>query len=454
MAGTGKTTIAYSLCAFLNSTRELAACFFCSSQLQACRNVHLILPTISYQLALFSRPFRYALSRVLEKDPDVHTRQLSDQFKGLILDPLQEAKRTMPTNLVVVIDALDECDDVDGVDSVLGTLISQAPDLPLKFLVTSRPDARILERMRSREREHGPLELRLHALELSIVQEDIRTYLKFKLEHMKLSDEDLENLVAQSGVLFIYAATVVRYIKGLNSPRRLNQALDTSTSSTSKKDKAIDSLYTTILEAALDHPDLEDLEREEMKLVLDTVVCAQEQLTVAVIAGLLRLVSETSARAVLSALLSVLNLSEETGQVTVLHESFRDFMLNEKRAGRFYCNSKERNGLLSQQCFDLISVPNPPFNICGLESSYLFDEDVPGLNDRVEKCISNELFYACRYWGSHLELADSREELFHALRQFLSERLLLWMEVMNLKRCINDGAKLLSRVAAWSQVGH
>jgi hypothetical protein len=136
MAGTGKTTIAYSLCALRQSTRQLAASFFCSRQLPACRSVNLILPTISYQLALFSRPFRYALSRVLEEDPEVHTRHLSDQFQGLLLKPLQEVKDAIPTDLVVAIDALDECDDFDGVNQVLNILLLHVSSLPIKFFLS------------------------------------------------------------------------------------------------------------------------------------------------------------------------------------------------------------------------------------------------------------------------------------------------------------------------------
>ncbi|CAE6411947.1 unnamed protein product [Rhizoctonia solani] len=74
MAGTGKTTIAYSLCTKLESKRQLTASFFCSRLLPECRDVQRIIPSISYQLAQYSLSFRAALFKVLEQDPDVHTR--------------------------------------------------------------------------------------------------------------------------------------------------------------------------------------------------------------------------------------------------------------------------------------------------------------------------------------------------------------------------------------------
>src|SRR5687767_8104944 len=57
LAGTGKTTIAISLCKSLASKGLLGASFFCSRQLPRCRDSRLIVPTIAYQLARFSSTF-------------------------------------------------------------------------------------------------------------------------------------------------------------------------------------------------------------------------------------------------------------------------------------------------------------------------------------------------------------------------------------------------------------
>ncbi|CAE6439915.1 unnamed protein product, partial [Rhizoctonia solani] len=68
MAGTGKTTIACSICQELAYKGELAASFFCSRLRQECRDVNLIIPSIAYQIARFSPPFQAALSAVIEQD--------------------------------------------------------------------------------------------------------------------------------------------------------------------------------------------------------------------------------------------------------------------------------------------------------------------------------------------------------------------------------------------------
>jgi 2-phosphoglycerate kinase len=57
MAGTGKTTIAYTLSENLNAAHQLGASFFCSRSLPDCRDARRIVPTLAYQLARFSHPF-------------------------------------------------------------------------------------------------------------------------------------------------------------------------------------------------------------------------------------------------------------------------------------------------------------------------------------------------------------------------------------------------------------
>ncbi|CCO35298.1 hypothetical protein BN14_09415 [Rhizoctonia solani AG-1 IB] len=114
MAGTGKTTIAYSVCERLDEAYELGASFFCSRTMPECRQVKYIIPTIAYQLARFSVPFRNALYAALESDPDAHARTPKLQYEKLVVGPLSEVRESLPANFIVVIDALDECESEDA----------------------------------------------------------------------------------------------------------------------------------------------------------------------------------------------------------------------------------------------------------------------------------------------------------------------------------------------------
>ncbi|CCO34235.1 hypothetical protein BN14_08329 [Rhizoctonia solani AG-1 IB] len=111
MAGTGKTTIAHTVCTKLDEACALGASFFCSRVIPECRQAKHIIPSIAYQLARFSVTFHHALDKVLHSDPDAHTRTLEIQYKKLIVEPLLQTKGTLPADFIVVIDALDECEN-------------------------------------------------------------------------------------------------------------------------------------------------------------------------------------------------------------------------------------------------------------------------------------------------------------------------------------------------------
>ncbi|CAE6455424.1 unnamed protein product [Rhizoctonia solani] len=88
MAGTGKTTIAYTFCEQLEERKLLAASFFCARSSADCRNVSRIVPTIAYQLARYSIPFKSVLCQTLDQDPDIGTKNLKKQFEQLLEVPL------------------------------------------------------------------------------------------------------------------------------------------------------------------------------------------------------------------------------------------------------------------------------------------------------------------------------------------------------------------------------
>ncbi|KEP44908.1 putative vegetative incompatibility protein HET-E-1, partial [Rhizoctonia solani 123E] len=111
MAGTGKTTITYSLCEWLENTNRLGASFFCSRISSTCRSLSRIVPTLAYQLARYSPAFRSALCAALKDDPDAGTLNVVQQFQMLVYHPMLHVKGAIPESVVIVIDALDECDD-------------------------------------------------------------------------------------------------------------------------------------------------------------------------------------------------------------------------------------------------------------------------------------------------------------------------------------------------------
>ncbi|KAB5593504.1 Vegetative incompatibility protein HET-E-1 [Ceratobasidium theobromae] len=455
IAGTGKTTIACSLATILEQRKALAASFFCTRTSPECRDVRRILPTIAYQLARYSAPFGSALFQVLDKDPDIASRNVVRQFERLLKEPLMEVKDAMPNNLVVVIDALDECEDSDTVQLILEQLFRFTTNLPLKFFLTSRPVPWIAETIMSRDTSSRSV-LQLHEIERSQVQADIKQYLREELAPVSLSASELERLAEISGSLFIYAASIVRYISSSHwrdPRRRLATILPANMEHWGKFNAITDSLYMSVLTAALDDERLDPKEVMHTQLLLWTVVCAQEPVTIETLAVLTGLQNQGVVRAALAPLSSILYVSQSNGLVSTFHASLPDFMFDRERSGRFFCDVRAHNQLLAQRCFEVMRE-GLRFNICDLTSSFIPDREVPDLQERIQQTIPWGLFYACRYWVDHLRLAVQAPELSSMLDEFLSQRFLFWMEVMNFRQCMVVAIQSLIKLQGWLAANH
>ncbi|KAG9079794.1 hypothetical protein FS749_008242 [Ceratobasidium sp. UAMH 11750] len=184
-------------------------------------------------------------------------------------------------------------------------------------------------------------------------------------------------------------------------------------------------------------------------LVLRTALCAREPATINTVTELLGLDFDRMVHTVLRPLLPILHGSNAGELGMTLYISFASYLTDPQRSGKFYCEVQRDNELLVQLCFKAIAGASPPFNVCRLESSYLLDREVPDVDERVDESISQAMWYACRHWATHLMLAGHSDDLLTALYEFLSTRLLLWMEVMNLKHQISQAAELLGGLHAW-----
>ncbi|KDN43054.1 hypothetical protein RSAG8_06377, partial [Rhizoctonia solani AG-8 WAC10335] len=211
----------------------------------------------------------------------------------------------------------------------------------------------------------------------------------------------------------------------------------------------IDDRYFTILTAAFDESRMSVENLGRMKIVLETVICAQVPMTLDVLVGLLGLKTLNQANALLQPLRSVLNVIEATGLVTTLHASFPDYMLTQDRSGAFHCMPEMRHLALAKSCLQMIDQVEPKFNICALTSSYVSDNEVEDLNVRVIQAISPGLMYASQYWSAHLGLGAFQNEFVTIIHRFLSENLLIWMEILNLTKNMRLGTNIIRQVEKW-----
>ncbi|QRW21988.1 Vegetative incompatibility protein HET-E-1 [Rhizoctonia solani] len=470
MAGTGKTTVAYSLCKWLETNTQLGASFFCSRTSTPCQKTNNIVPTIAYQLGRFSPAFRSAVCKVLRNDPDAATYEVRVQLDMLILRPMLMIKDAMPSGVVVVIDALDECADSYGAGTVVEFLLDYAKKIPVKFFISSRPEPVIREKMLSCIGSSSSM-IHLHDVDASIVQADIQKYLTAELKYIspRPTEAQILQLTQQAGRLFIYAATLVRYInpRGARVPSktRLETILAINTPKSQARDREpanlyreLDQLYNSVLEMGFSEL-LEEHEAAMMRDILGTVVCAKEPVTIDTLAGLLGSTTEDISY-MIGSLHSVLHVPDRGGLISTLHASFHDFLLNRSRAREaYYSDEARRNEIIAQSCFRVMKK-QLRFNICHLQSSFVADSDVLDLDEQIKQSVSSELVYACRYWSEHLQSSnasiseDSSCVLAAMLDDFLSTRLLFWLEVMNLAKCKWTASLALRHTRAWLQANN
>jgi hypothetical protein len=124
-------------------------------------------------------------------------------------------------------------------------------------------------------------------------------------------------------------------------------------------------------------------------------------------------------------------------------------MHDQLRAKGFYSNGSEQSEVLANHCFDVMKA-QLLFNICNLDSSFVSDKDVLDLAERIISSISTALSYSCRYWGEHLQQGGRTEEVHRSLVEFLTHRLLFWMEVLNLEQRMTSAAEILRQVRNWT----
>jgi len=259
-------------------------------------NPHAVTLMTLFQLSRSSPAYRSALCKVLEEEPQASKLDVRWQFQKLIEGPIRTVKEAVLEDTVIVIDALDECDDGKAFQLFLETLLMFAPDLPFKIFLTSRPEPVIRQKML--EPGHSRSVLHLHDIEESVVEADIKEYLTDALYTMspRPSSYQVEQLTKRAGRLFIYAAIVVRYIHPdsrvvVNSAARLERVLSL-TAESRKQHEELDELYKNILSAAFNN-DLEEDEKDSIRLTLWTVVCAREPVSLKTIGSLLSLTKDT-----------------------------------------------------------------------------------------------------------------------------------------------------------------
>ncbi|KDR83290.1 hypothetical protein GALMADRAFT_16197, partial [Galerina marginata CBS 339.88] len=231
-AGAGKSAIAQTIAEMCYNNRTLLASFFFSRSDPKRNNVGPLAASLAYQITVNIPEAKDVISWIVESDPAIFHRSFRVQFNALIVEPLmqiyQEGSISVPIPYLVVIDGLDECIDANEQRHILETIsdaLSRSKGtIHLIFLISSRAERDITLTFSTSAFEGVTSRIALDDTYQS--RDDIQRYLGFSFSEMKKthlqkahvpstwpSDEAISVLVKKSSGQFIYAATVVRYIR-------------------------------------------------------------------------------------------------------------------------------------------------------------------------------------------------------------------------------------------------
>ena len=114
LAGIGKSTVARTVAREMHRRGLLGASFFFSRSEDERKSAKLFFGTIAFQLSQYSQEIALRIGEAVEDDSDASSKQLQDQLRNLIIQPLQSCENTSKSIILIVIDALDECDEQDA----------------------------------------------------------------------------------------------------------------------------------------------------------------------------------------------------------------------------------------------------------------------------------------------------------------------------------------------------
>lgn len=468
LAGLGKTTIAYTICELLEEARLPFISFFCSLQLDSW-NSKLLVTTLCGDLAELYHSYAARVSHILENNSKVVDARLRIQIDELLAKPWQasitERENDDKPIPIIVVDALDESDRGTEFLEELLRVIHAGQLVGIKFLITSRLDPKIVELSKSFP---SNAVCKLHEVDTADVQNDIEKYLRESLPELQ-NEPELALLSKRADGLFIYAATAVRFISPPYSPpsvtemrSHLQAMLDLGPSTSydvSDERLLVDELYERILGDAFRNARV----RATRLQILHTIICAESRIDMSVLTDLTN-TDEGTVRKVVESLHPVLYISSKDGCVYWYHASFPEFLFSRARARvtivvqknyptyheiDVFCDAPAHHGILARRCFSVLEQALH-FNMCHLPSSYVFDSDVPGLDSSVDKTFSPTLRYVLRNWARHLFQAEKDiNDLYRCLKRFVDDKLLFWIEAMNLIDAKFECPSSLKQAGSW-----
>ncbi|KAK4652665.1 NACHT and WD40-domain containing NOD-like receptor 5 [Podospora pseudocomata] len=463
MAGTGKSTISRTVAQSFADQNLLGASFFFKRGEKDRSKAALLFTTIATQLIVKEPSSASYIKAAIEADPYVTSKRLEEQFKKLILKPLESLRGSLDDikTIVLVIDALDECERDDDIRVII-SLLSQAKSLisvRLRAFLTSRPELPIRLGFNKIKGEYQ--DLVLHEIPKSIIEHDIAAYLDSELAEIRNDYNDLspggqqlphdwpgpqivQDLVKMAVPLFIFAATVCRFIRDpawCDPGDQLAKILEYQSGTQESEIDKLDATYRPVLDRLLVGSEVSKRSLlDEFRMVVGPIVLLAEPLPICSLARLLDIQEKVVIRR-LEPLHSVLSVPvSPTSPVRMFHLSFHDFLVDPNKQGTnpFWIDRGATHEKIAIRCLELLSGSLKK-DICDLRMPGTARADIE--SSVIDSHLPSDVRYACLYWVYHVQQSSSRISDNHQVYTFLERHFLHWLEALSLlgKLCTSIG---------------
>jgi len=452
-AGRGKSAIAHTIAFQAQNLGILGSCF-CFNRTRHHEGLHVkLFTTIARHLADCDLRLRQILAEVIANDYSLRdTADIAEQWKKFILEPLSRLEGPLSRNVVIVIDALDESGAVATRRDILDVL-AHGTRLPsnIRIVLTSRPIMDIKQALLVSHRVHARS---LDDIEAESATRDITHYISTTLKKLgaTFSDKDLEQLAAKSNGLFEWARLACDFLRPRFDVEPEDCFREIMSHGADDARTLLDEMYTMFLKDLTKGSSLSNF-----LSVMRQVLWSKEPLSISALDSMRRKFTREDDHFSVGIILGYMapfftgttNLSTP---VRPLHASFYDFLLDKKRSGEFSINEADVHHELTLASLRVMQ-DGLRFNICGLETSYVCNSAVANLAMKIAKNIPLHLLYSCRFWATHLHDSTFDSDLAKHVMDFVTgEKIIFWMEVLGLCKCINDAYRALISAEGWLEV--
>ncbi|KAK1229985.1 hypothetical protein PQX77_006938 [Marasmius sp. AFHP31] len=366
----GKSDTAAAVAKFCDEQGRLAASFFFSKKDPNRNNPRYLIPAIAHGLALVDSNLRELIYSAIRAKPRILSTTLDAQFEHLVSRPLLQWRSTEEgaQSMLIILDGPNKCASSHEEREVLSMIASALNDnLPLRFLVFSRPDDVIWEYFNDRAALGSFTKFLLLDGDYT-ANENVRHTLtegfrgfhstdknqQSDLSMQWPSNRDFETLIEKASGETEYAHTVIRFLEHQFTPHlQLTEILKLSTTGTVKT--SLHSLYLHIVRSA-------GVDTDRMCAVVSIALfhahpalIPKNMITRRFLGYLMPQLTSESISRDLEALRSCLSFQGPEDEIKAYHPSFLEFLLKMDAK-----DGAKLSSLLIQQWFSLLeNIYNP-----------------------------------------------------------------------------------------------